>query len=108
MQYSRYLPEDLRNLVYPVIKRNGFFAHPEHLMLALPQDNTKLIRELGLRRILKARQLDEKTTTIRTFMTPKLNFKAQDCSEIINWMGCDLSFLPLLKDSSVDEIKSHI
>ncbi|GBM73482.1 hypothetical protein AVEN_6805-1 [Araneus ventricosus] len=47
IQSSRYLPEDLRNLVVPVIKRNGFFARPEHLMLAMTQDNTKLIRELG-------------------------------------------------------------
>ncbi|GBO12141.1 hypothetical protein AVEN_204982-1 [Araneus ventricosus] len=57
IQSSRYLPEDLRNLVGPVIKRNGFFAHPEHLMLATTQDNTKLIRELGRQRILKARQI---------------------------------------------------
>ncbi|GBO22788.1 hypothetical protein AVEN_207135-1 [Araneus ventricosus] len=108
IQSSRYLPDDLRNLVDPVIKRNGFFAHPEHLILAKTQNNTKLIRELGLRRILKARQLDQKRTTIRTFMLPKLNFKAQDCSEIINWINCDLSSPPLLKDSNDDEIKSHI
>ncbi|GBN47423.1 hypothetical protein AVEN_114745-1, partial [Araneus ventricosus] len=107
IQSSRYLPEDLRNLFDPVIKRNGFFAHPEHLMLTMTQDNTKLIRELGLRRILKARQLDQKKTTVRTFMPPKLNFKAQDCSEIINWIDYDLSSSPLLKDSSDDEIKSH-
>ncbi|GBM43839.1 hypothetical protein AVEN_166235-1 [Araneus ventricosus] len=108
MQSSRYQPEDLRNLVDPVIKRNGFFAHPEHLMLAMTQNNTKLIRVLALRRILKARQLDQKRTTMRTFKPPKLNFKDQDCSEIINWMDCDLSSPPLLKDSSDDEIKSHI
>ncbi|GBM34037.1 hypothetical protein AVEN_162218-1 [Araneus ventricosus] len=54
---SRYLPEDLRNIADPVIERNGFFAHTEHLMLAMTQDNTKHIRELGLRRILKARQI---------------------------------------------------
>ncbi|GBM92292.1 hypothetical protein AVEN_259141-1 [Araneus ventricosus] len=102
-----YLPEDLGNFVDPVIKRNGFFAHPEHLML-MTQDNTKLIRELGLRRLLQARQLDQKRTTLKTFMPPKLNFKARDCSEIINWMDCDLSSPPLLKDSSGDEIKSHI
>lgn len=41
-------------------------------------------------------------------MPPKLNFKAQDYSEIINWMDCDLSSPPLLKDISDDEIKSHI
>ncbi|GBO29640.1 hypothetical protein AVEN_75941-1 [Araneus ventricosus] len=107
IQSSRYLPDDLRNIVYPVIERNGFFAHPEHLMLALIQDNTKHIREFGLRRILKARQLDQNRTTIRTFMAPKLNFKARDYSEIINWMDWDLSSPSLLKDISDDEIK-HI
>ncbi|GBM96232.1 hypothetical protein AVEN_250843-1 [Araneus ventricosus] len=41
-------------------------------------------------------------------MLPKLNFKAQDYSEIINWMDCDLSSPPLLKDINDHEIKSHI
>ncbi|GBN32707.1 hypothetical protein AVEN_232874-1 [Araneus ventricosus] len=54
------------------------------------------------------RQLDQKKTTIRTFMSPKLNFKAQDYLEIINWMDCNLSSHLLLKDISDDEIKSHI
>ncbi|GBN58164.1 hypothetical protein AVEN_266583-1 [Araneus ventricosus] len=75
IQSSRYLPEDLRNLVNPELKRNGFFAHPEYLMLAMTQDKAKLIRELELRRILKARQLDQKRTTIRTFMPPKTHFQ---------------------------------
>ncbi|GBL75886.1 hypothetical protein AVEN_234229-1 [Araneus ventricosus] len=60
IQSSRYLPEDLSNIADPVIERNGFFADLEHLMLAMTQDNTKHIRELGLRRILKERQLDKK------------------------------------------------
>ncbi|GBM69660.1 hypothetical protein AVEN_124442-1 [Araneus ventricosus] len=97
----------LRNIVHPVIERKGLFAHPEHLMLAMIQDNRKHIRELGLRRILKARQLDQKRTTFRTFMPPKLNFEAQDYSEIINWMDCDLSSPLFLKDISDDEVK-HI
>ncbi|GBM30494.1 hypothetical protein AVEN_156252-1 [Araneus ventricosus] len=108
IQSSRYLPEDLLNIVDPVIERSGFFAHPKHLMLAMTQDNTKHIRELELRRILKERQLDQKRTTIRTFMPPKLNSKAQNYSEIINWMDCELSSPLLLKDISDDEIKSHI
>ncbi|GBN93616.1 hypothetical protein AVEN_220310-1 [Araneus ventricosus] len=77
IQSSRYLPEDLRNIVDPVFERNYFFAHLEHLMLAMTQDNTKHIRELGLRRILKAKQLDQKRTTIKTFIPPKLYFKAE-------------------------------
>lgn len=108
IQSSRYLSKDLHKIVDPVIERNGFFAHPEHLMLAMTQDDRKHIRELGLRRILKARQVDQKRKNIRSFMTPKLNFNAQEYSELINWMDCDLSSPPLLKDISDDEIKSNI
>ncbi|GBM05448.1 hypothetical protein AVEN_94749-1 [Araneus ventricosus] len=95
MQSSRYLPEDSRNIVDPVIERNGFFVHPEHLMLAMTQHNRRHIRELGLLRILKVRQLDQERTTIRTFLKSKLNFKAQDHSKLINRMDCDLSSPPL-------------
>lgn len=110
IQSSRYLSKDLHKIVDPVIERNSFFVHPKHLMLAMAmiQDDRKHIRELGLRRILKARQVDQKRKNIRSFMTPKLNFNAQDYSELINWMDCDLSSPPLLKDISDDEIKSHI
>ncbi|GBN09325.1 hypothetical protein AVEN_88039-1 [Araneus ventricosus] len=101
IQSSRYLPEDLRNIIDPVTERNGFSAHPEHLILAMTQDNTKHIRELEIPRILKAGQLDQK----RTFIPPKLNFNAEDYSERINWMNCDLSSPPLSKDISDDEIK---
>lgn len=42
-QSSKFLPENLCNIVDPVIEQNGFFAHLEHLMLAM----RKHIRELG-------------------------------------------------------------
>lgn len=85
-----------------------FFAHPEHLLLAMTQDDKKHIRELGLRRILKARQIDARRKTVRTFTPPKINFNAQEYSEMINWMDCELSSPPLLAEISDDEIKSHI
>ncbi|GBM56843.1 hypothetical protein AVEN_227348-1 [Araneus ventricosus] len=72
----------------------------------MTQDNTKHIGKLGFQRALG--QTDQKRTTIRTFMQPTLNFKAQEYSDIINWMDCDLSSPPLSKDISDDEIKSHI
>ena len=41
--------------VDPVLQRNGYFAHPKNLLLAMISDERQYIRELGLRRILKAR-----------------------------------------------------
>lgn len=108
IQTSRYLTEELRNIVDPVIERNGFFAHPEHLMLAMTEDKRNHIRELGLRRILKARQKDASRKQIRTYLPPKLNFKAEEYTELIDWMNCELSSPPLLKATTDDEIKFYI
>ena len=55
IQQSRYLSKELRDIVDPVLQRNGYFSHPENLMLAMITDERQHIRELGLRRILKAR-----------------------------------------------------
>lgn len=95
-------------VVNPVIERNGFFAHPENLMWAMIEDDNKLIRQLGLRRILKARQRDSKRKKVRTFTPPKINFDAQKYPDIVNWMNCDLSSPPLLAKVSDEEIKSYI
>lgn len=96
IESMRYLPEPLLAVVNPVIERNGFFAHPENLMLTMIEDDNKLIRQLGLRRIVKARQIDAKRKTVRTITPPKINFDAQEYPDIVNWMNCDLSSPPLL------------
>lgn len=108
IESMRYLPEPLLAVVNPVIERNGFFAHPENLMLTMIEDDNKLIRQLGLRRIVKARQIDAKRKTVRTITPPKINFDAQEYPDIVNWMNCDLSSPPLLAKVSDQEIKSYI
>lgn len=105
---SRYLDDELKAIVDPVIERNGFFAHPEHLLITMTQDPRKHVRELGLRRILKAREKDEKKKTVRTYVAPKLNFSATDYTELIDWGNCELSSPPLLKDVTDDQIKTYI
>lgn len=103
-----YLPKPLFHVVDPVSERNGFFAYPEHLLLAMIRYDRKHIRELRLRRILKARQIDARRKTVRTFRPSKINFSPQDYSQMINWMDCELLSPPLLAEISDDEIKSHI
>ena len=46
-------------------------------------DERQNIRELGLRRILKARL--EKSSTLRQFKIPKLNFDAGKYFDLIDW-----------------------
>lgn len=108
IETSRYLKDELKAVIDPVIERNGFFAHPEHVMITMTQDPRKHIRELGLRRIIKARERDQKRKTIRTYVAPKLNFSATDYTELNYWTNCEFSSPPLLKDVTDDELKTYI
>ncbi|KAF2902020.1 hypothetical protein ILUMI_04171 [Ignelater luminosus] len=57
IMYSRFLPKNLRSVMDSVIERNAFFAHPENLLVSMLFDDKDHIRELALRRIIKAREL---------------------------------------------------
>ena len=61
-----------------------------------------------VRRILKARQIDARRKTVKTFMPPKFNFSVEEYSEIFNWMDSELSSFPFLTEISNDEYKSQI
>ncbi|GBM80401.1 hypothetical protein AVEN_28801-1 [Araneus ventricosus] len=49
---SRYLSSYLKDVIDPVIKRNGFFRHPENVLISMLADDRNHKRELALRRIL--------------------------------------------------------
>ncbi|GBL81875.1 hypothetical protein AVEN_50478-1 [Araneus ventricosus] len=106
-QTSQYLSDELLQVVDPVIQRNAFFAHAENVLLAMLVDAREHIRELGHRRILKARQIVPKKKTVRNFVPPKLNFQASDYIEI-NWNSCVVYPPLVLRDLSEDDIKSLI
>ena len=66
-----------------MIGRNTFFAHSENLPLKVIVDERQHIRELGFRKIIKARKFTSKTKSIRCFPPPKFNFQTTDYVEII-------------------------
>lgn len=104
----RYLPDNQKQLVFSVIERNAFCAHPENLLLSMICDERKHIRELGLRRVLKARQTVSKGKSVRNFITPTLNFQAAEYTELIDWNVAKLTSPPLLRNISNDEIQSFV
>lgn len=71
-------------------------------------DKREHIRELGYRRILKARKFVPTNKTIRSCQPPKLNFKASDYTEIIDWNKCALYPPPILRKLSEDNIREII
>ena len=83
---TRYLPLSLRTIVDKVIQRNAFFGHQENILLAMVTDVQPHIRELGIRRILKAREERRAhETEVRVLKVPQLNFEAKSVLKLINW-----------------------
>lgn len=85
IELCHYLSDDLKNIVHKVINRNGFFGHPENIILSMLWDDRRYIRELGYRRILKARaKTDFNQLKLRNFTVPIFNFEAQEYYEIVD------------------------
>jgi len=107
IHYSRYLDDSLKKVIDPVIQRNAYFAHPDNLLLCMIADDRPHIRELGLRRILKAKN-SETDASIRSFGMPLLNFNSTDYFDMINWKECNVTVPPMLSDISQEQLKSLV
>ena len=96
IQTSRYMNDDLNKIVDPVIERNSFFAHPENIIIAMITDERRhmYVRELGLRRILKARH-NSKGAPTRQFKVRRLNFDCTDYTDVIDWSADNMSEPPI-------------
>lgn len=66
VQRCGYLNESLKKIVLPVIQRNAFYAHPENLLISMLADESKVLRELAYRRIMKVRE-DGESSEVRKF-----------------------------------------
>src|SRR6218665_3895856 len=108
--FSRYLPPDLRAIVDKVIQRNGYYGHSENILLCMLSDERPHIRELAFRRILGARMeiASNSTTTVRQFRVPKLNFEAEDYTELVDWQSIDRCSPPVMKGMSDSEIITFV
>ena len=106
---SRYLPDELEQVIDPVLKRNSFFAHPENLLLAMITDDRIHVRKLGLRRILKARS--QRVAGVRKFTVPALNYDSSDYIEMIDWQTTHITVPSLIFEVSdtviMDWVKSN-
>ena len=84
----QHLSETLQKEVpKSVVKRGAYYAHQENVLIAIINDNNLTIRELGFRRILKARQESEETSRhsliIRRIKVPQINVKAENYTELL-------------------------
>ncbi|CAH1110847.1 unnamed protein product [Psylliodes chrysocephalus] len=87
----RQFAETITAVVDKAILNNAFYAHPKNILVAMLADERKHIRELAVRRILKARNKPE---GVRVFRIPNLNFEAQDYIDLIKWAECTITEPP--------------
>jgi hypothetical protein len=102
IQYSQPLNDNVKRIIQPVIQRNAFFGHPENILLTMIQDDRSQIRELGWRRIKKARA-EYRGKTIRDFKIPPLNFESTDYTNLINWQDIKVTEPPLTRKFVSDD-----
>lgn len=106
MADTRHFPDNVRAVIDKVIATNAYYAYPENILIAMLTDPREHIRELGLRRILKAR--NNKPEGIRVFKVPTLKFDAQDYVDLINWSECTITEPPLTMGISDTELANLI
>ena len=103
---SRYLSHDLKSVVDSVIQRNGYFAHPENVLLSMLTNDRKHISELAMRRIIRSRS--EPMQGIRVFNIPPLNFNATHYIGIIDWQQAVVGEPPLTVHVLEDELEMFV
>ena len=105
---SRYLSHDYKKIIDPVIQRNLQFAHPENVIWAITTGHQPHIRELGLRRVIKAWVLKQ-SEHIRKFKAPaKLNFDATEYFEMIDCTDVAITEPPVIKTMTGDDFRQFI
>lgn len=88
-----------------MIQRNGYFSHPENILLAMLGDENRNVRDVALNEILKARK--SSLPTVRVFKVPKINMNATNYVEIIDWQNTKITE-PLIKFLTLEELQSVV
>lgn len=103
---SQFLPKNYRTVVNNTIQRNGFYAHPENVLLAMLNDERQEIRYQGWIKILQAREKDKENNSnnvvVREFVIPKLNFNCEDYTSMIDLENENITSPPILNGIDID------
>jgi len=77
---SSYLLAELKQVINPVLQRNGFFVHRKNILVATITDECK---HVGMQRILKTSV--QKVSRVKRITVPELNYDCSDYIDLISW-----------------------
>ena len=94
--------QDLRQVAQNVVQRNGYFGHPESILLAMLGDDDQAVRDKGVNHVLSLRKND---TSVRLFHLPTLNLEADTYYELADLEICQQQ-PPAIRHLSDSEIEN--
>ena len=105
---------DLYENVKKTIRQNGFYLHPENIILGMVHDTDEKVREKAIKIIEDLREKDEKRPNgienIRRFQVPKnINFDAQTYYEMVDFKDFTPDLIcspPILREYSINDIRN--
>lgn len=84
VKLSRTLPSDWLKIFQSSIQRNAYYAHQEHIVLAMANDADENIRKMAWMKISAAREENSIQIPVRRFTIPKVNFDCTDYTSLID------------------------
>lgn len=99
---SRFLEENALKIVEKSLQKNAFFAHAEHIVVSMVNDEREAIRRKGWQYVLAARdKANPDEDGIRVFRVPVLNFNCNDYTDLIEMEAQLHTNPPILRDIDV-------
>ena len=112
LQLLKTQPLDIQNIAKKYVQINAFFAHSSNLLVAmLAEEDDESIRKQAVDGIIEIRKNKEHSCVERTdsglrlFKVPKLNWGAENYTQIIDWDLKDFCEPPITMKFSDDEIR---
>jgi len=80
MNFLKSFPQPVIDVVWPVLKRNSYWAHSENVFLSLLADSDIANRKFAVQKILAIRtnRLLQDSDEVRQFLVPKADFNTTD------------------------------
>lgn len=95
----------LREKIFNVVARNGYFAHAENILLSMLTDDDLNIRKNAVESILQAKDSAKNAHEIRKFTKPKIDFKAAAYFEMVDIRN---TVPPIAQFLSTEQLKNCI
>lgn len=87
---TRFLPQNLKEIVNRTIQNNSFFAHPENVLLTMLFDDRKSVRERAIKKILYYREQLYDSNNLRKYKKHSINFECTDYTGLVDLNDDDI------------------